>query len=156
MQQGEARDFDDRPFCRFRPAELNDLGQILEFDEFAGDRQREIELGHCYVAHIDAEVIGYASVEPRGLLGQAFLTYLCVPKKHRGKGVATGLIRVVQGRAVGRKLLSSTEQWCVQMQHIFGKLGWTRVGEIRGVNRDGSTEWFYAYDIPVRDSNPGA
>jgi len=57
---------------------------------------------------------------------------------------------------VGRKLLSSTEQWCVQMQHIFGKLGWTRVGEIRGVNRDGSTEWFYAYDIPVRDSNPGA
>jgi hypothetical protein len=42
-----------------------------------------------------------------------------VPKKHRGKGVATGLIRVVQGRAVGRKLLSSTEQWCVQMQHIL-------------------------------------
>jgi len=117
----------------------------MEFDEFAGDRQREIELGHCYVAHVDAEVIGYVSVEPRGRLGQAFLTYLCVPKKHRGKGVATGLIRVVQGRAVGRKLLSSTEQWCVQMQHIFGKLGWTRVGEIRGVNRDGSTEWFYAY-----------
>ncbi len=91
----------------------------MEFDEFAGDRQREIELGHCYVAHVDAEVIGYVSVEPRGLLGQAFLTYLCVPKKHRGKGVATGLIRVVQGRAVGRKLLSSTEQWCVQMQHIL-------------------------------------
>ena len=74
MQQGEARDFDDRPFCRVRSAEPNDLGQILEFDEFAGDRQREIELGHCYVAHVDAEVIGYASVEPRGLLGQAFLT----------------------------------------------------------------------------------
>ncbi len=84
------------------------------------------------------------------------MTYLCVPEKHWGEGVATGLIRFVQERAVGRKLLSSSQQWCVQMQLFFGQLGWTQVGEIRGVNRDGSTDWFYAYDIAARDSDPGA
>lgn len=131
-----------------RPAVPADLPAILGFDEFGGDREREIDDGHCLVACIGDEVIGYASHAPRGLLGQPLLGYLCVHKTFRRRGAATALVQAVQHRAQGRKLISSTEDWCVGTQRIFEQLGWQKVGEIASINKDGSAEWFYAIDLP--------
>ncbi|WP_200228856.1 hypothetical protein [Rubrivivax gelatinosus] len=61
-----------------RPAWPSDVEAIARFDEFNGDRLREIEAGTCFVALSDGRVVAYASYEPRGLLGQPLLTYLCV------------------------------------------------------------------------------
>jgi GNAT superfamily N-acetyltransferase len=130
-----------------RLAQAADVAEISEFDEFNGDRLREVEAGTCFVAVGTGKVLGYASYEPRGLLGQPLLTYLCVQDAHRRQGIATSLVRLVQSRASGRKLLSSTEDWCLGTQRIFERLGWQKVGEIAGVNKDGSSEWFYAVDL---------
>ncbi len=132
---------------RLRAATLDDLDAIQQFDEFNGDRRTEIEQGHCLVAILDDSLVGYGSVLPRALLGEPMLTYLCVREQFRRQGVGTALVRGLQARAAGRKLLSSTEAWCVGTQRVFERLGWQRVGEIRGVNRDGSAEWFYAIDL---------
>jgi GNAT superfamily N-acetyltransferase len=130
-----------------RPATAADEPAILPFDAFAGDRGSEILAGHCVVAQADGQVVAYASWAPAGLLGQPFLTDLCVRPSHRRQGLAMALIRHIQGVATGRKLISSTEDWCVEMQRIFQRLGWQRVGEISTINQDGSVEFFYAVTL---------
>jgi GNAT superfamily N-acetyltransferase len=128
-------------------ARVSDAGAIKEFDEFLGSRAREIETGTCFVAISEDKVIAYASYEPQGLLSQPLLTFLCVRKEFRRQGVATALVKFIQAQARGRILISSTEDWCVGSQNIFDRLGWRRLGEIAGVNKDGSSEWFYGINL---------
>jgi len=130
-----------------RPATPADLEAVERFDEFGGNRQQEIAAGTCLVACNAEVIVGYASYDPRGLLGQPLLGYLCVRPQFRRQGVATALVKKVQSVAKGRKLISSTEDWCVGTQRIFERLGWSRIGQISEVNKDGSTEWFYAITI---------
>jgi ribosomal protein S18 acetylase RimI-like enzyme len=130
-----------------RVGDLSDQASIAGIDEFGGNRLDEIEAKCLFVATRQGAVIGYASCEPRGLLGQPMLTYLCVDKESRRQGVATSLVRHVQSVAKGRKLISSTEDWCIGTQRIFERLGWARIGSIAQVNKDGSSELFYA--IPI-------
>lgn len=134
------------PF-QVRPATPPDLQAIECFDEFGGSRLQEIAAGTCLVATHAEVVIGYASHEPRGLLGQPLLAYLCVHPEFRRQGAATALVRAVQSTAKGRMLISSTEDWCVGTQYIFERLGWRRIGHICEVNKDGSTELFYAISL---------
>ncbi|MFY8083845.1 MAG: GNAT family N-acetyltransferase [Rubrivivax sp.] len=134
------------PF-QIRLATPADLEAIERFDEFGGSRQREIAAATCLVASDREVIIGYASYDPRGLLGQPLLGYLCVRTEFRRQGVATALVKAVQSVAKGRKLISSTEDWCVGTQRIFENLGWRRLGQISDVNKDGSTEWFYAISL---------
>jgi GNAT superfamily N-acetyltransferase len=134
------------PF-QVRLATPPDLQAIECFDEFGGSRPQEIAAGTCLVATHAEVVIGYASHEPRGLLGQPLLAYLCVRPEFRRQGAATALVRAVQSTAKGRMLISSTEDWCVGTQHIFERLGWRRIGHICEVNKDGSTELFYAISL---------
>ena len=134
------------PF-KIRLGQLADLPSLTDLDEFGGSRQGEIAAQCLYVATRGLAVLGYVSYEPRGLLGQPFLTYLCVAAPQRRQGIATSLVQHVQRVAKGRKLISSTEDWCVGTQRLFDRLGWTRVGEIGQVNKDGSTEIFYAVAI---------
>lgn len=132
---------------QIRLATPADLKAIEPFDEFGGSRQKEIEQATCLVAVQGEVVVGYASYEPRGLLGQPLLTYLCVRPESRRQGAAMSLVRAVQAAARGRKLISSTEDWCVGTQRIFERLGWSRIGQISEINKDGSTEWFYAVGL---------
>ena len=128
-------------------ARVSDITSIIEFDEFAGDRVREIEAGTCFVAFKKEQIVAYVSYEPRGLLGQPLLTFLCVRKEFRRQGIALAMVKFVQDRLNTTMLLSSTEDWCVGTQSIFERLGWKKLGEIAGVNKDGSSEWFYGIDL---------
>ena len=132
---------------RIRSAVAADLPKIKSFDEMGGDRATEIDSGVCLVADVAGEVIGYASYSAAGLLGQPLLTFLCVAASHRRQGVASKLVTAVQAQARGRKLISSTEDWCVGTQRIFERLGWRRIGELSSINKDGSTEIFYAIEL---------
>ena len=128
-------------------ARVPDLTSIIEFDEFAGDRVCEIEAGTCFVAFREEQIVAYVSYEPRGLLGQPLLTFLCVRKEFRRQGIALAMVKFVQDSVNTAMLLSSTEDWCIGTQSIFERLGWKKLGEITGVNRDGSSEWFYGVDL---------
>ena len=130
-----------------RLGRVHDRDAVEAFDEFGGSRLREIEASCLYVAQLGEMVVGYASYEPRGLLGQPLLTFLCVQKEHRRQGIATSLVQHIQSIAKGRKLASSTEAWCVGTQQIFEKLGWQRIGALSSINKDGSDEVFYATSI---------
>jgi len=130
-----------------REARAADLPAITLFDEFGGSRADEVAAGLCQVVEIDGMLAAYASYAPRGLLGQPLLTYLCVAPAWRRRGVATALVRHIQQLAQGRKLISSTEDWCTGTQHIFERLGWSRAGTLAGVNKDGSIEIFYTVDL---------
>ncbi|QIY81442.1 GNAT family N-acetyltransferase [Chromobacterium violaceum] len=135
------------PDIAIRRAEESDQAHIAGFDEMGGNRQQEIASGCCLVAEQHDQVVAYASYQPAGLLGQPLLTYLCVAPAMRGQGIAKQLVEVIQGQATGRMLLSSTEDWCLASQKIFTDLGWRKIGELAGVNKDGSTEYFYAVDL---------
>ena len=134
-------------YMHIRVARSEDLGSIKEFDEFLGSRADEISLGNCFVAFVESKLVAYASYSPQGLLGQPLLTFLCVRRDFRRQGMAIRLIQHVQPQAQGRILISSTEDWCVGTQGIFDRLGWKRLGEIAGVNKDGSSEWFYGISL---------
>jgi GNAT superfamily N-acetyltransferase len=125
----------------------SDHEAIAAIDEFGGSRTREIDAGLLFVAQSGLMIVGYVSYEPRGLLGQPLLTFLCVRKDYRRRGVATSLVKFVEKVARGRKLISSTEAWCVGTQQIFQKLGWQPIGSLSGINKDGSDELFYATAI---------
>jgi GNAT superfamily N-acetyltransferase len=132
---------------RIRNGLQADIPLIEAFDEFVGDRPSEIEAGTLFVAEVNEVVVGYASYSPYGLLGQPMLTYLCVKNSHRRKGVARSLVKHVQRSVRGRVLISSTEDWCEEMQRLFEGLSWRRAGELSGVNKDGSKEVFYTVAI---------
>ena len=132
---------------QIRLATPADLEAVERFDEFGGSRQQEIAAGTCLVGSNAKVIVGYASYDPHGLLGQPLLGYLCVRTEFRRQGVATALVKAVQSVAKGRRLISSTEDWCVGTQRIFERLGWRKIGQISEVNKDGSTEWFYAISL---------
>ena len=132
---------------QIRSAIAADLPKIKSFDEMGGDRKAEIDSGLCLVADVGGELVGYASYSPAGLLGQPLLTFLCVAASHRRQGIASKLVAAVQARVRGRKLISSTEDWCVETQRIFERLGWQRIGELSAINKDGSAEIFYAIEL---------
>jgi GNAT superfamily N-acetyltransferase len=129
---------------KVRQAKPSDVAAIKMFDEFGGSRHREATAGTCFVAETEGTVVGYASYEPRGLLGQPLLTYLCVRKEYRKQGIGSALVQAVQSNAQGRVLISSTEDWCVETQRIFERQGWKRIGALSGINKDGSAELFFS------------
>lgn len=132
-----------------RQATHKDLAHIESFDEMGGSRAEEISSACCIVATIDDRVVGYASYAPKGLLGQPLLTYLCVEPARRRQGTGGSLVQAIQRQARGRKLISSTEDWCVGTQRIFERLGWQRIGALTSINKDGSTELFFAIDATL-------
>ncbi|SUX54296.1 GNAT family N-acetyltransferase [Chromobacterium vaccinii] len=139
------------PALTIRHADESDQAHIARFDEMGGNRQQEIASGCCLVAEQHDQVVAYASYQPTGLLGQPLLTYLCVTPAMRGQGIGRKLVEAIQNAAKGRMLLSSTEDWCLASQKIFTGLGWRKIGELAGVNKDGSTEYFYAVDLNLKD-----
>ena len=133
-----------------RRATEDDLAAIESFDEMGGDRSAEIAMGVCWVATCDVSVVAYASYAPVGLLGQPLLTYLCVHRAFRRRGLALALVQHIQSTVRGRMLIASTEDWCLDSQGLFEKLGWQKIGELSGINKDGSTEYFYAIELGHR------
>ena len=136
---------------KIRPAVARDVDVITQFDEFGGDRSDEVTAGACIVGELEGAVVAYASYQPRGLLGQPLLTFLCVKKEKRRQGIACALVQAVQSMAKGRVLISSTEDWCAGTQRILERLGWKRIGKLSGVNKDGSDELFYAVALSRLD-----
>ncbi|QDU72257.1 GNAT family N-acetyltransferase [Mucisphaera calidilacus] len=124
-----------------------DFPHIDRFDPFAGDRQIELAQNRVFVAVIDDLVIGYTTFTNPGFIGHPFINYLAVGQPHRRQGVATGLLHTATSHLGPARIFASTEDNNAEMLAFFDKEKWTHAGTIQGVNKDGSAECFFYYDI---------
>lgn len=117
------------PSYSIRKATAADFEAIDEFDEFAGDRQEEIERGTCYVAVQNDVVVGYLTTA-RSFYQNPFVAYLQVRSEWQGQGIGTGLLAFAESRWPFEQLYISTEADNVPMLHLLQKRGYTPAGEI--------------------------
>ena len=127
-----------------RDGKREDLEQIDAFDEFGGDRQREIRERCLQVYILDNTVVGYIStVEESSLFGHPLITFLCIHPKYRRQGIASALLSEIEQRYSDRQLFISTESNNLIMLNLIEKRGYTRSGSLSGLNDDGSDEVYF-------------
>lgn len=92
-----------------RPATSGDFPTIDAFDPFAGDRAAEIAARRMLVVQADGTVVGYVSWVG-GFVGRDYVTFLCVNRSHRQRGLALALLRAAEAAIGPGRLFISTEE----------------------------------------------
>jgi ribosomal protein S18 acetylase RimI-like enzyme len=126
-----------------RPAEPRDFSAIDAFDDFGGNRRREIAEQRCLVCEQDGAVVGYVSWLPEGFISNHFVSFLMVAETGRRRGVATRLLAAVETRLRPCKLFISTDADNEVMLALLRARGWSYSGTIEAVNRNGGGESFF-------------
>jgi ribosomal protein S18 acetylase RimI-like enzyme len=131
-----------RHLLSIQKAKRSQLLRICQIDEKQiGSRARKdfIEnaiLAHnCLVARVDQEIVGFA-ITDQTFFGQTFIWLLIVMPEYRRKGVATGLIRVIESNCPTRKLFTSTNSSNDIMQQLLDKLGFVPSGRIDNLDEN--------------------
>ncbi len=127
-----------------RLGKKEDLIQIDVFDEFGGDRLKEISEKRLQVYILDNTVVGYISaIEESSLFGHPLISFLCVHSQYRRQGIASALLSEVEQKYTGSKLFISTECNNLIMLGLIKKRKYTRSGSLSGLNDDGSDEVYF-------------
>jgi ribosomal protein S18 acetylase RimI-like enzyme len=123
-------------------AKPSQLGRICQIDERQiGSRARKVFIENavlarnCLVARVDREIVGFA-ITDQTFYGQTFIWLLIVTPEHRRKGVATGLIRVIESSCPTSKLFTSTNSSNAIMQQLLDKLGFVPSGRIDNLDEN--------------------
>jgi GNAT superfamily N-acetyltransferase len=129
---------------RVRAAILSDYRQIVEYDEFLGDRRIDLQAGELFVADIDGRpAIGYLRIAPRDFLGWPLVANLCVRKDHRRQGTGRRLMESAVADARFIRLYTSTEEGNTPMHALLERLGAYRIGHVDKLNFSGEREILY-------------
>ena len=115
-----------------RKATSNDLGAIISFDIFAGDRSAEVERGECFVALEGERVAGYIVFNHSFYL-KPFVQFLCVHPDFRRRGLADELLEYVEGLCDGDRLFTSTESDNLPMLSLLNRRGYRVSGVIENI-----------------------
>ncbi len=127
-----------------RAAILSDYRQIVEYDEFLGDRRIDLQAGEISVADIDGlQAVGYLRIAPRDFLGWPLVANLCVHKEHRRKGVGCRLIEAARDDPRFIRLYSSTEAGNLPMRALLESLGSHCIGHVDDLNLNCEREILY-------------
>jgi ribosomal protein S18 acetylase RimI-like enzyme len=122
-----------------KPSQLLRICQIDERQIGSRARKDLIEnaiLEHnCLVARVDREIVGFA-ITDQTFYGQTFIWLLIVTPEHRRKGVAAGLVRVVESNCRTEKLFTSTNSSNAIMQQLLNKLGFAPSGRIDNLDEN--------------------
>jgi GNAT superfamily N-acetyltransferase len=125
----------------------DDLQQIDIFDEFGGDRQREIRENCLIVYLIDNQVVGYITiVEHSCLCGHPLISFLCVHPEYRRQGIASQLMTEVEAKCSDRRLFISTESNNFIMLDLIKQRNYTMAGSLAKLNADGSDEVYFSLE----------
>ena len=131
-----------------RPAVENDIEVLCALDDVARREderrafiRREVVSGNCFVAVVDATVVGY------GVLNYTFynngwIDMLYIRSDHRRRGVGTALIQHMESQCRTPKLFTSTNESNSSMQSLLGKLGYETSGVIHNLD-EGDPEIVY-------------
>lgn len=135
-----------------RPAMPSDLEAILDLDEVtARDPQRAsdvrdwVEGGSTIVAAEGERLLGYAVLDHL-FFGRSFIRMVYVAALSRRRGVGRTLVQAAEAQATTPRIFTSTNASNAAMQALLGSLGYTRCGEVHGLD-DGDPEVFYFRDI---------
>ena len=121
-----------------------DLNQIEAFDEFGGNREREITNQCLKVYLANNKVVGYISVvEDSCLCGHPIISFLCIHPQYRRQGIASKLLTDIETQYSDRKLFISTESNNPIMLALIKKRNYVLAGSLAGINDDGSDEVYF-------------
>lgn len=135
----------DRP--RIRLATVADLPLVLATDHMSEDPKRRdflrtaVELHQCWLAEAAGQALGYC-VADESFFGYPFISLVMVAPTFRRGGVATALVRHIEGLFSGQKLFTSTNESNVPMQALLDRLGYVRSGVIENLD-EGDPELVY-------------
>lgn len=115
-----------------RDATSNDVGAIVSFDIFAGDRSAEVERGQCFVALEGEQVAGYIVFNHSFYL-KPFIQFLCVHPDFRRRGLANELLEYIEGICDGDRLFTSTESDNLPMLRLLSRRGYRVSGVIENI-----------------------
>ena len=134
---------------------MTDQAAIYALDELTlGTRSRTdfltktIQSGHCVVTKIGSTVVGFA-VADQSFFDQTFMRLLIVHPGHRRKGIATALIRHIEGTCPTEKFFTSTNASNVPMRRLCEALGFVKSGIIENLD-EGDPEIIYFKRLPTR------
>lgn len=115
---------------------IRELDLMLPGVRDRGDALRAwIDAGECWVAYCDGVLAGFVIANP-SFFAQCFIVLLVVHPGHRRQGVASALVRHVEGISPTAKLFTSTNRSNLAMQAVCDSLGFVRSGVIENLDED--------------------
>jgi len=131
-----------------RKAQEADIPAICSFDQVVRteDERRKfiqdsVRSGAASVAVLADQVVGYTVLEYT-FFSRGFISILYVHPDHRRRGVATALVRHVEGLCETDDLFTSTNQSNRPMQALLVKLDYSPSGIVTNLD-PGDPEMFY-------------
>jgi GNAT superfamily N-acetyltransferase len=123
---------------------LSDYRQLVEYDDFLGDRRIDIQAGELSVADADGRpAIGYLRIAPRNFLGWPLVASLCVHKELHRHGVGRRLMQSAMDDLRHIRLYTSTEEGNSPMRALLESLGAHSIGHADELNFNGEREILY-------------
>ena len=109
-------------------------GMLVGLRDRSAALRKWIAHGECVVARDEiAGIVGFA-IANCSFFAQSFIALLVVHPEHRRKGVASALLRFVEGRSPTPKLFTSTNQSNIAMQAVCESLGFVRSGVVENLD----------------------
>jgi len=133
---------------KIRAATASDIEAMYGVEDLAaqeGSRRQHIrewvDTRQAVVALIDDVVVGYAVLE-YSFFSNGFMTMLTVDEASRRKGVATALVKCLEGQCETGKLFTSTNESNKPMQGLMQRMSYEPSGSVYNLD-EGDPELFY-------------
>ena len=134
-----------------RPGKQTDIESILRIDPLSSDPDRQrlvreaIVTCECFIYEAQEEVVGYGILHHH-FFGRSFIELVVVAEKFQRRGIASSLIRHLEGCSRTVTVFTSTNQSNVRMQNLLVKLGYNRSGMIENLD-PGDPELVYSRSL---------
>lgn len=128
-----------------RRATTEEAKSIKSFDPFIGDRRIDNWRGELLVCVEHDAVVGYVSFSSSLFYHRPFVALLFVRESHRRRGIGRQLIERVLAHYEGVDVWISTEEANQPASQLFERIGFERMGTIRGLDHEHSVEAFFVH-----------
>ncbi|MGG4447762.1 GNAT family N-acetyltransferase [Brevibacillus porteri] len=118
--------------------------KVLGSTSRSPELQEAIEQGHCYVALIDMNIVGFAIIN-QSFFKNSFIHLLIVHPHYQKRGVGEEMMRYLETISPTEKLFTSTNLSNEKMQRLCLKLGYAHCGTLTHLDPDDPEMFFCKY-----------